>query len=328
MTGRVEPRKHRAERAGPEAKPRRLWITLLAMIPALFVAGTAGAVWTGYSLYDRPFAWYNTNRIAATAERAARDLTPAVVVALGDSALRHATLDESGMAALAAKHGVGSLHFLRIVHDHAQIDDFEPMLGDILKLRPSLVLLDVDLLFAERSEAAGLRRYGSHLTEVAMLGRSYLPDQIALQYAKPCRPVGPHGWTDSAADRWVENRRAAVRLDAAAPAFERVRRFADQARAAGVPVALLLPPRPAAVEERLYGPGNGYLPAALDRLGGQADLPLWRFPDSARPKSAEGEAFCRSGMLGPEGRNAYSSWLAGGIAERLSRPRVEEAALQ
>lgn len=328
MTGPVEPRKHRKDRTGPQAKPRRLWIILLAVIPALFAAGTAGAFWTGYSLHDRPFAWYNSNRIAATAERAARDLSPVVVVALGDSALRHATLDEPGMAALAAEHGVESLHFLRIVHDHARIEDFEPLLGEVLKLKPALVLLDVDLLFAERSDLDGLRRYGSHLTDVAMLGRPYLPDQSALQYAKPCRAVGPQGWTDDAAkrraDRWVETRNAAVRMNDDAPAFERVRRFADQARAAGAGIALLLPPRPAAVEERLYGAGNGYRPAALDRLSGQADLPLWRFPDSARKTTT----FCRSGMLGPEGRDAYSAWLAGGIAERLSRPRVEEAALQ
>ena len=67
MTGPVEPQKHRMDRTGPQAKPRRLWITLLAVIPALFAAGTAGAFWTGYSLHDRPFAWYNSNRIAATA---------------------------------------------------------------------------------------------------------------------------------------------------------------------------------------------------------------------------------------------------------------------
>ncbi|OYD85865.1 hypothetical protein CHT98_03710 [Azospirillum brasilense] len=319
------------DRTGPQAKPRRLWITLLAVIPALFAAGTAGAFWTGYSLHDRPFAWYNSNRIAATAERAARaarDLSPVVVVALGDSALRHATLDEPGMAALAAKHGVESLHFLRIVHDHARFEDFEPLLGDVLKLKPALVLLDVDLLFAERSDLAGLRRYGSHLTEVAMLGRSYLPDQSALQYDKPCRAVGPQGWTDAAAARWVKTRNATVRMKDDSPAFERVRRFADQARAAGVGIALLLSPRPAAVEERLYGAGNGYRPAALDRLSGHVDLPLWRFPASALPKPAKAAAFCRSGMLGPEGRDAYSAWLAGGIAERLSRPRVEEAALQ
>ncbi|TWA66217.1 hypothetical protein FBZ84_107177 [Azospirillum baldaniorum] len=328
MTGPVEPQKHRKERSGPQAKPRRMWITLLAVIPALFAAGTAGAFWTGYSLHDRPFAWYNSNRIAATAERAARDLSPVVVVALGDSALRHATLDEPGMAALAAKHGVESLHFLRIVHDHARIEDFEPLLGDVLKLKPALVLLDVDLLFAERGDFAGLRRYGSHLTEVAMLGRSYLPDQSALQYAKPCHAVGPQGWTATAADRWVEARDDAVRMNDDSPAFERVRRFADQARAAGVGIALLLPPRPAVVEERLYGAGNGYRPAALDRLSAQADLPLWRFPDSALPKPVKASAFCRNGMLGPEGRDAYSAWLAGGIAERLSHPRVEEAALQ
>ncbi|CCC99097.1 protein of unknown function [Azospirillum baldaniorum] len=33
MTGPVEPQKHRKERSGPQAKPRRMWITLLGGDP-------------------------------------------------------------------------------------------------------------------------------------------------------------------------------------------------------------------------------------------------------------------------------------------------------
>ncbi|MCW2237796.1 hypothetical protein [Azospirillum canadense] len=303
---------------------RRLGLVLLGVIPALFLAGTAGAFWTGYSLYDRPFVWYNMNRIAATADRAGHGMGAPVVVALGGPTLRHATLDEDGMAKLAARDGVEHFQFLRIVHEHAQFADFEPMLGAILKIKPDLVLLDLDLLFAGRHPLADLRSYGSVVTGMALEGKPYLADQIAIQYDKPCRAPDPNGRTGADVERRVEEARSVVALDPEAPAFEAVRRFADQARAAGTRVALLHLRRPTAFEERMYGPGNSYLPAALARLSGQPGLPVWRFPDSLH-KSAN---YCRSGALGPDGRKAYSQWLSAGIAQVLSQPRVEEAALR
>lgn len=307
---------------------RRLGLVLLGVIPALFLAGTAGAFWTGYSLYDRPFVWYNMNRIAATADRAGRGMGAPVVVALGGPTLRHATLDEDGMAKLAARDGIERLQFLRIVHEHAQFADFEPMLGAILKIKPDLVLLDLDLLFAGRHPLADLRSYGSVVTGMALEGKPYLADQIAIQYEKPCRAPDPNGRTAAASDAGIERRveeaRSVVALDPESPAFEAVRRFADQARAAGTRVALLHLRRPTAFEERMYGPGNSYLPAALARVNAQAGLPVWRFPDTLH-KAAN---YCRSGALGPEGRKAYSQWLSAGIAQVLSQPRVEEAALR
>lgn len=299
---------------------------LLGLIPALFLAGTAGAFWTGYRLYDQPFVWYNMNRIAATADRAARSVgagpKSSVVVALGGPILRHATLDEEAMAGLVARSGIEHAQFLRIVHEHAQFADFEPMLGAILKIKPDLVLLDLDLLFAERRPLADLRAYGLVLSGVALEGRPYLADQTAIQYDKPCRAPDRNGPEE--AERRVEAARSVVALDAGSPAFDAVRRFAEQARAAGTRVALLHLRRPAAFEERLYGPGNSYLPAALARLNGQPGLPVWRFPDSLH-KAAN---YCRSGALGPDGRRAYSQWLSAGIAQVLSQPRVEEAALR
>lgn len=312
-----------SETARPKRR-RRLGLILLGVIPALFLAGTAGAFWTGYSLYDQPFVWYNTNRIAATADRAGHGMGAPIVVALGGPTLRHATLDEDGMGKSAARAGIERLQFLRIVHEHAQFADFEPMLGAILKIKPDLVLLDLDLLFAERHTLADLRSYGSVVTGMALAGKPYLADQIAIQYDKPCRAPDPNGRTAADVDRRVAEARSIVALDPDSPAFEAVRRFADQARAAGTRVALLHLRRPSSFEERMYGPGNSYLPAALARVNAQAGLPVWRFPDSLH-KSAN---YCRSGALGPDGRKAYSQWLSAGIAQVLSQPRVEEAALR
>ena len=309
-----------------ETKAPRRWlrIAVLCALPVLFLAGTAGAFWTGYRLYDEPFVWYNLNRVAATADRAARELNAVTVVALGDTALRHATLDEEAMARLAEKHGVKGLQFLRIVHDHAQFADFEPMLDAILDLKPEIVLIDLDLLFAERRPFVDLRHYGTTLTGVAMDGKPYLRDQIAIQYGKSCKPVGREGMTAEEIDRRIGAWHEVVDVRPDSPMFERVRRFADQARVAGARVALLHLRRPPALEERLYGPGNSHVPAVLARLNDQPGLPLWRFPDTAH----KAELYCRSGAVGPEGRKLYSAWLAGSIAQALSEPRVEEAALQ
>lgn len=304
----------------------RRWLrtAVLCAIPALFLAGTAGAFWTGYRLYDQPFVWYNLNRVAATADRAARQTDAVAVVALGDAGLRHATLDEEGMAKLAEKHGVKGMQFLRIVHDNAQFADFEPMLDAILKLKPDVVLLDLDLLFTERRPFVDLRRYGTALTGVAMDGKPYLRDQTAIQYGKACKSAGHDGMAVEEIDQRIEAWRAVVDVRPESPAFERVRRFADQARAGGARVALLHLRRPPALEERLYGPGNSHFPAALARLNERPGLPLWRFPDAAH----KAEHYCRDGALGPDGRKLYSAWLAGSIAQALSEPRVEEAALQ
>jgi len=308
-----------------KTKGRRwLKIALLSAIPALFLAGTAGAFWTGYRLYDEPFVWYNLNRVAATADRAARAPEAVTVVALGDSALRHATQDEEAMAKLAERHGVKGLHFLRIVHDNAQFADFEPMLDGILDMKPDVVLIDLDLLFTERRAFADLRRYGDVLTGVALDGKPYLRDQVAIQYGRPCTPANADGVDLQEIDRRIEAWREVVEVAPESPAFERVRRFADQARAGGARVALLHLRRPPALEERLYGAGNSHMPAILARLNDRPGLPLWRFPEAAH----KAEHYCRDGALGPEGRKLYSAWLAGGIVQFLSEPRVEEAALQ
>lgn len=269
------------------------------VFPALLAGGvltlTVTGLWTARQFHEQPFVRYNLNRIDAVADRAARQLDPVTVVALGGTALRDATLDESGMAALAAKRGIGHLHFLRIVHNRAEFADFEPLLDRILAIRPTLVLIDRDLMLLERGVGEDLTRTLRALAGLPE-GRAFLRDQTALQYRRACG----------------ETADPEPPMAAATDAAERVRAFMNRAWAAGVQVALIQTrgqPAPAA--------------------GPTADLPLWHSASAA----ADPAHYCPGGPAGPEGRAAFSAWLTGGVANVLAapkqagQPRTEEASL-
>ena len=310
---------------GPPMPPRqrRWWlrppVIMLALI-LLFVGAMGGATWTGYRLYDEPFVRFNMNRVGAVADRLWRNPKGVAVVALGSSPLRHATLDESAMGKLAARHGIPALHLLRIVNETAEFADFEPLLARIVTLRPALVLLDLDLLFAERNDGYFFPAYLNRLTDVVERGQPYLRDQVALQYDKPCARRDSPDWEATAdVGQYVEQLRAMVDLRADSPAFARVRAFAVAAQAAGIRVALLALPKPVAVEERLNAP----LPAPLETMAELPRVPVWHYPRDLDDR----RDFCDFAHVTPETREAYSAWLAGQIAEALSKPAVEEVSL-
>ncbi|CAO3413706.1 hypothetical protein [Azospirillum doebereinerae] len=282
----------KASTEAPEAprlrRPGRRWL-LLCAFPALVACGLLAALWTGSRLYEQPFVWYNLNRIDAVADRTARSLDSVTVVALGDTALRDATLDEREMAALAAKRGVANLHFLRVVHHRAEFADFEPLLDRVLAIKPALVLLDRDLLTAERGVVEDLTRYLRVLASLPE-GRTYLQDQAALQYRRGCAEP-------------VSDPQAAMGQSAAAA--ERVRAFMARAWAAGIQVALVQvrPPLEPAV-----------VPASA------RDLPLWH--DAALVSGSPSP--CSAGVQTADARTTFSAWLTGGIANVVtaSRPAI------
>lgn len=310
---------------GPLTPPRRRcwWLRTPVLLLALAVvlAGTMGGVtWSGYRMYDEPFVRFNMNRAGAVADRLWRNPKGVAVVALGSTPLGHATLDESGMGKLAARHGIPALHFLRIVHETAQFADFEPLLARIVKLRPALVLLDLDLLFAERNDRYFFPAYLDRLADVVERGRPYRGEQVALQYDKPCARRDVPDW-EATADPglYVEQVRAMVDLRADSPAFARVRAFAVAAQATGIRVALLNLPKPLAVEERL----NATPPAPLEDMAELPRVPVWHYPRDLDDR----RDFCDFAHVAPEARDAYSAWLAGQIADALSKPAVEEVSL-
>ncbi len=305
----------------PPRRPRRRRVPLILLALVLVLAGAmGGATWTGYRLYDEAFVRHNMNRIDALADRLWRDSGGVAVVALGSSPLRHATLDETAMRSLAARHGVASLHFLRIVNEPAQFADFEPMLERIVRLRPALVLLDLDLLFAERNDTHFYPAYLSRLGDMVEQRRPYLRDEAALQYDRPCARRVPPGWETAAdPDRYMEELRGMLDLRADSPAFAQVRAFVVAAQAKGIRVALLPLPKPEAVEDRL----NAALPAPLADLAELPRVPVWHYPRDLDDR----RDFCDFAHVAPEVRETYSGWLAGQIAEALSTPAVEEVSL-
>lgn len=251
--------------AAPAPRRRGLLIAALAgLLLATPVLAGVGATWAGYRLYDEPFVTFNQNRITAMADRAWRNPGTTVVVALGGTRLRHATADEGGMAELAAKHGLPRLGFLRIVHDAADVERFEPLLDPLVKLQPALVLLDVDLLFRERRTLAAFRAYLDVLHGALAEGRTYLPDQVAMQYARPCPRRDDPAWeTRADLDAFLREADAAADVRADSPAFARAQAMVARLRAAGARVALLPIPTPPAVAERRYGAGNGTPPGVV-----------------------------------------------------------------
>ncbi|KAA0576065.1 hypothetical protein [Azospirillum sp. Sh1] len=285
--------------ATPRRGGRRWWMlgTGLLLAPlALGGLAVLAVLWAGSMLYDQPFAWYNLNRIDAMADRVARNPDSVMVVALGDTALRDATLDERGMAKIAAERGVSDLEFLRIVHRQAQFADFEPLLDRLIAVKPTLILLDRNLLTASRSPVDELERYGHGLLRLYR-GQAYVQDQVALQYRRGCGPT-PSAWLTGGSPGAVDGSTATAR---------QVRAFIDRAWAAGIRVALIeVHSRPATPRSTgLIATASAAEPSSAPT---GINLPLWNYDDEdAVPATACGQASA-------DGRSAFSAWLTGGIA--------------
>lgn len=285
--------------ATPRRGGRRWWMlgTGLLLAPlALGGLAVLAVLWVGSMLYDQPFAWYNLNRIDAMADRVARNPDSVMVVALGDTALRDATLDEGGMTRIAAERGVPNLEFLRIVHRQAEFADFEPLLDRLIAVKPTLILLDRNLLTASRSPFDELERYGHGLMRLYR-GQAYVQDQVALQYRRGCGPT-PSAWLTGGSPGAVDGSTATAR---------QVRAFIDRAWAAGIRVALIeVHSRPADPRSTgLIATASAAEPSAAPSA---INLPLWNYDDEdAIPATACGQASA-------DGRSAFSAWLTGGIA--------------
>lgn len=297
------------QRNGP---PLTVW-----MVAGAILAVLAAASVVGFHLSERSFVQFNRARIAAT------DRNATIVVALGASRLRHATLDEAEMAALGAERGIPALHLLRIVHNSGQFADFEPFLDDLLALRPTLVLLEIDLLFKERRTLPFYHYYLRDTLDVVARGRPYDRDEADHQYGKPCSRRHEPGWDHDPArlDRFEANVTREMLFAADSPAYGRARRFIERAKAQGTRVAIIQLRSRSNWEARLYGPGHDYRPDALARVERDPAMTLWRFPSSLQSDAR----YCDYVHLTEEGRDAYSAWLLDRIAESLHPLRSVDA---
>lgn len=290
----------------PASRRRRRWPIALGLLALLLAAAAGGGFWTAHQMRMESFVRYNLNRIANMADRAGRQTAPVLVVALGGSGLRDRTLDESGMAEVAARHGVEQFQFLRIVHPQAEFADFTPLLDRILRLKPALVLVDRGMLARDRS---GLGDVEATLFALAGLweGRDFLPDQVAIQYGRSCAAAGAPA---------TAARPPAAGKDADLPGLPALARFAERAKSAGIPV-LLLDPAPALGND---GAGN-------DAAGNDAAVPVSQAAGHGLPVLRPVMTVQPAAAGCKEARAAWSAALMTGVAETLAAPRTESAAL-
>ena len=111
------------------------------------------------------------------------------MVALGDSRLKYATLNERRLAGLAESFGVPDLRFLRIVKNAATYADFEGLAEPILASRPDLLLIQLDLVLRERALLKllrGLQALSQAMDAAPVAGRPLEPDPQRLQVATSC----------------------------------------------------------------------------------------------------------------------------------------------
>lgn len=273
---------------------------------ACFLAGAA---------FERAqFAWYNGARIEHAAHGDAADAI--TVVALGDSRLRYGTLDGPEMRRLARGRG-HDLRFVRIAHNGATFNDFAGVLPTILETRPDLVLVQTNVLFAERSavqdDLAFFRR------SIVRMARFDAPfrDQAAQQHDQSCPKLDDPGW------RWDEDSLAAFtgEFDAYvwsapdAPSLDRFRAFAARLDAEGIPLVLLQMRSLPMFEAHYYGPGRAFHGWMPERIGRAGDWPVWQQPDWL----VSIDRYCDFAHLDEGGRRAFSVWLIDRIGSALRR---------
>jgi hypothetical protein len=283
-----------------DAPPLRIWI-VSALVVAAFLATSV----VSFVRYEDPFVPYNAARVAAFATGKPGTYT---VVALGDSRLKYATLNQPEIAALAAAFGVPDLRFLRLVNNAATYDDFEGLQEAVLASRPDLLLIQLDLVLRKR---ALLRRYEEYKRYLERWLRHLLRD-ASLDHDPQHLQVATSCPKDAARERLWPSVRTFERLlhvDPSSRNFRAALKFAGRAVQAGSDVVLLeIRTSP---ELRAFYRGTGLDDrAALKRLQRASDLPLWRFP----AELVSSQHFCDYIHLDEEARARFSEWLVGRIA--------------
>ncbi|MFQ5784355.1 MAG: hypothetical protein ACE5H8_05970 [Alphaproteobacteria bacterium] len=280
----------------------------------LWAAPFALLLWVGYEAapkYVEPppsaaFDDFNRARIAAFA-RTPRDGVLRVV-ALGNSRLKHATLDDGDLARLADEVGAGRMAFLRLVNNWAVFEDFEPFADDLLALKPDVIVLQLELLGAEHGRVGRQVFLVDYLFWRLLGFGPWNPrqvDQRDLQFAKPC-----------ADDRDALRLRGRVRMteawivdDGAGTSTKLARAFVARARAAGIRVVLLAVPKTERMEAVRPSARDGLVAAANNLERADDGLRLLRYPGAFAD-----DRYCDFLHMNDRGRAEYSAWLVRELA--------------
>ena len=282
--------------------PLRVWaFTAFALIAFL------SASLVSFARQDETFVAFNAARLHAYAQRARGPGTYAVI-ALGDSRLKYATLDEAELARRADHHGLSDLRVLRIVDNLATYGSFAALEEAILAARPDLLLIQVDLLLREqtmRGDYSTTQRYLSRWMRYILRRGSPEHDQQSAAVRTGCAE------RETREETWARMTVFAswIRVDPSPRTRERALELVHRARRAGTAVALV-EVRSSPELEAYYRGSDLDSREALARLRRASDLPLWSFPSTL----AVDENFCDYTHLSEPARARYSEWLIARIA--------------
>lgn len=297
-----------------------------AVALAIGTAAVGALLYSRLAPASREFVQFNLRRLANFAD--ARHDAAFRVVLLGDSRLKYATYEprelESRLAAAIGR----PVAVVRIVNNYGVFADFAPLAPRIAAARPGLVVLQQDLLWADRTWRRSAQLLGEQLLESVRPARPAVNDSEALgiQHGHPCwnrhgLVAGADGRTtrtlpsrrladtDVAVNRSLARRSVAIRPDGAGPAA--ARQFIETQLASGAQVALLAV-RPAPAYER-HVAQHDRRDGAFERLQPPGGALVWS------PPRQENLQYCDLTHLTPDGQREFSDWLVAAIALAAGR---------
>ena len=289
------------EKTRPSAPPLAVWLIVAALMAAIFLLSLTP--YNRYRVAERAFYEASLRRLASFSVRENDGKKPLRVIAIGSSAMGKAVFMDKDMEALAGKHGLDGLEFMRLTIPAGGIMDFMPLLNGIYSAAPDVILVESDSALYERHRVrnAFVRKYTEFLKAMLMdslkAGRFVSPEpeepHTEEEFERPLVERGAPS-LDSLILLW--NERSLIGIEESGPFF-------SEAAKRRVRVVLVNIPRHPEFERRVGGPE----PEANDlrkRLEKDYSVESIGFPREIGESS-----YSDFVHLNGEGRLEFSLWL-------------------
>lgn len=289
------------EKASPSAPPLAVWLIAAALLAVLFISSLPA--FNRYRVAERAFYEASVSRLASFGARENNGQKPLRVIAIGSSAMGKAVFMDKDMEALALRHGLDGLEFMRFTIPAGGIMDFMPFVNGIFSAAPDVILVESNSALYERHRVRSVfaRKYTEFLKAILMgslkAGRFMFPEpeepHTEEEFERPLQGNGAPS-LDSLILHWN---------DKSLTGIAEVSPFFSEAAKRGVRVVLVDIPRHPEFESRVGGPA----PEAIElrkRLEKDYGVESINFPAKL------GESFFSDFVhLNGEGRLEFSLWL-------------------
>jgi hypothetical protein len=257
---------------------------------------------------DTAFTAFNRVRVEAFATRAERSNARRVVL-LGSSALKYATRDERAFAADVSREAGTAVETLRVTSNWGTFYDFAPLAEDLLRAQPDLVVMESELLAADRPPTRRFMLWFRDLRArlgLAVEGEVPQAAESDVQFTYPC-------WKRKASMRHAmlrEERAAWVTFRPNGPGPADAREFAARLLEAGSEVALVSVPRHPDYEAQSRTTRDAIVDDPdWQTLAGRVEL--WE------PIPLPAGYYCDLTHVTPAGQARMSDWLEAQVAHEL-----------